>query len=62
MAFAALFFNITEQDIPPASMDGRLLDLTDPAVRRMIKLAKKRGYATHDELDRTLPLDVFSPE
>lgn len=43
-------------------MDGPLLDLADPAVKRMIKLAKKRGYVTHDELDAVLPVDVFSPE
>ena len=43
-------------------MDGPLLDLSDPAVRRMIKLAKRRGYVTLDELDEVLPRDVFSPE
>lgn len=43
-------------------MDGPLLDLADPAVRRMIKLAKKRGYVTYDELDQILPPDEFSPE
>ena len=26
--------------------DGPLLDLTDAAVKRMIKLAKKRGFVT----------------
>jgi hypothetical protein len=43
-------------------MDGPLLDLADPAVRRMIKLAKRRGYVTRDELDEILPPDEFSPE
>jgi hypothetical protein len=43
-------------------MDGPLLDLANPAVRRMIKLAKKQGYVTQNELDRFLPPDVFSPE
>ena len=33
---------------PEQQSDGRLLDLTDSAVRRMIKLAKKRGYVTYD--------------
>jgi Sigma-70 factor, region 1.1 len=61
-AVPALFFNLTEQDIPEASMDGPLLDLANPAVWRMIKLAKKRGYVTRDELDHFLPSDVFSPE
>jgi hypothetical protein len=43
-------------------MDGPLLDLADPAVRRMIKLAKRRGYVTSDELDEILPPDEFSVE
>lgn len=43
-------------------MDGPLLDLTDPAVRHMIKLAKRRGYVTFEELDQILPPDEFSPE
>jgi hypothetical protein len=62
MAVPALFSNVMSRNIPEASMDGPLLDLADPAVRRMIKLAKKRGYVTHDELDQILPPDVFSPE
>jgi hypothetical protein len=41
-------------------MDRPLLDLTDPAIRRMIKLAKKRGYVTHDELNMVLPPEEFS--
>jgi hypothetical protein len=43
-------------------MDGPLLDLSDPAVKRMLKLAKKRGYVTLDELDAVLPPDEFSPD
>jgi hypothetical protein len=62
MAVPALFSNVMSRNIPEASMDGPLLDLADPAVRRMIKLAKKRGYVTHGELDQILPPDVFSPE
>jgi Sigma-70 factor, region 1.1/Protein of unknown function (DUF551) len=37
-----------------------LLDLADITVRQMIKLAKKRGYITYDELDQILPPDEFS--
>jgi hypothetical protein len=40
--------------------DGPLLDLGDPAVRRMIKLAKKRGYVTYDELNGFMPSERFS--
>lgn len=48
-------------EAPPTS-DGPLLDLTDQAVRRMIKLAKKRGYVTYDELNEVLPSEEFSSE
>ena len=42
--------------------DGSLLDLSDAAVRRMIKFAKRRGYVTVDELDQVLPPEEFSVE
>src|SRR3712207_1996602 len=42
--------------------DGPLLDLSDAAVKRMIKLAKKRGYVTYDELNEVLPSEEFSSE
>ncbi|MET3891306.1 RNA polymerase primary sigma factor [Bosea sp. OAE506] len=48
-------------EAPPTS-DGPLLDLTDQAVRRMIKLAKKRGYVTYDELNEVLPSEEFTSE
>ena len=48
-------------DAPPTT-DGPLLDLNDQAVRRMIKLAKKRGYVTYDELNEVLPSEEFSSE
>jgi hypothetical protein len=38
------------------------LDLGDPAVRRMIKLAKRRGYVTYDVLNGFMPSDKFSPD
>ena len=39
-----------------------LLDLSDAAVRKMIKQAKKRGYVTFDQLNEVLPSDSTSPE
>jgi RNA polymerase primary sigma factor len=42
--------------------DGPLLDLTDQSVKAMIKTAKKRGYVTHDELNKVLPSEEFSSE
>src|ERR687885_1121184 len=42
--------------------DGPLPDLSDQAVRRMIKLAKKRGYVTYDELNEVMPSEEVSSE
>jgi len=44
------------------SADSPLLDLSDAAVKRMIKLAKKRGYVTHDELNAVLPSEEVSSD
>ncbi|MFO1089175.1 MAG: RNA polymerase sigma factor RpoD [Hyphomicrobiales bacterium] len=54
-----------ERDTPdaaPESSDSPLLDLTDAAVKRMIKLAKQRGYVTYDELNEVLPSEEVSSE
>ncbi len=42
--------------------DGPLLDLTDAAVKRMIKLAKKRGFVTYAELNAVLPSEEVNSE
>jgi RNA polymerase primary sigma factor len=39
-----------------------LLDLSDAAVKKMIKQAKKRGFVTFDQLNEVLPSDTTSPE
>ena len=41
----------------PETADSPLLDLSDAAVKRMIKLAKARGFVTLDELNAVLPSD-----
>jgi RNA polymerase primary sigma factor len=46
----------------PETTDSPLLDLSDAAVKRMIKLAKKRGYVTHDELNAVLPSEEVSSD
>jgi RNA polymerase primary sigma factor len=40
--------------------DGSPLDLSDAAVKRMIKAAKKRGYVTMDELNEVMPSQEVS--
>jgi RNA polymerase primary sigma factor len=42
--------------------DGPLLDLNDAAVKRMIKLAKKRGFVTYAELNAVLPSEEVSSD
>ncbi|HXW71531.1 MAG TPA: RNA polymerase sigma factor RpoD [Methylocella sp.] len=42
--------------------DSPLLDLTDAAVKRMIKLAKKRGFVTYAELNAVLPSEEVNSE
>ncbi|WP_436638246.1 RNA polymerase sigma factor RpoD [Microbaculum sp. FT89] len=42
--------------------DGPLLDLSDAAVKKMIKAAKKRGYVTYEELNQVLPSEEVTSE
>ncbi|MCY6379593.1 RNA polymerase sigma factor RpoD [Hoeflea prorocentri] len=42
--------------------DGPLLDLSDSAVKKMIKAAKKRGYVTMDALNAVLPSEEVTSE
>jgi RNA polymerase primary sigma factor len=49
----------------PASEEkeaGPLLDMSDAAVKKMIKAAKARGFVTHEELNKVLPSEEFSSE
>src|SRR2546421_2084463 len=42
--------------------DSPLLDLSDAAVRKMIKQAKKRGYVTYEQLNGVLPSEEVTSE
>src|SRR5260221_903538 len=42
--------------------DGPLLDLSDAAVKKMIKSAKKRGFVTYDELNAVMPSQEVGSE
>src|SRR5260370_4845773 len=46
-----------EKETPEATTDAPLplLDLSDAAVKKMIKLGKKRGYVTSDPINAVLP-------
>jgi RNA polymerase primary sigma factor len=47
-----------KEDAPEAP----LLDLSDAAVKKMIKAAKTRGFVTHEELNKVLPSEEFSAD
>ncbi|MEZ5787843.1 MAG: RNA polymerase sigma factor RpoD [Xanthobacteraceae bacterium] len=52
-----------EKDTPETSdAPLPLLDLSDAAVRKMIKLAKKRGYVTHDQINAVLPSEEVTSD
>src|SRR4051812_23008494 len=51
-----------DKDAPDTPEGAPLLDLSDAAVRKMIKVAKKRGYVTFDALNAVLPSESTSPE
>ena len=46
----------------PSERDSPLLDLSDQAVKRLLKTAKARGYVTLDELNSVLPSEEVSPD
>ncbi len=62
MASTAKQAEVTTEQAPAEGADGPLLDLSDAAVKRMIKLAKKRGYVTYEELNEVLPSEEVSSE
>ena len=51
-----------EAAVTEAAADGPLLDLSDAAVKRMIKAAKRRGFVTHDELNAVLPSEEVTSD
>jgi RNA polymerase primary sigma factor len=44
-----------EKEGPETLPDSPLLDLSDPAVKELIRSAKKRGHVTHDQINSILP-------
>ena len=54
-----------ETEKPEASTDAPdspLLDLSDAAVKKLIKTAKKRGYVTYEELNAVLPSEEVTTD
>ena len=55
---------VTDKDAPEAAPDAPLplLDLSDAAVKKMIKLAKKRGYVTHEQINAVMPSEEVTSD
>ena len=51
-----------ETETPAEGADGPLLDMSDAAVKKMIKAAKSRGFVTYDELNKVMPSEEVSSE
>jgi RNA polymerase primary sigma factor len=51
-----------DQTTEAPDRDSPLLDLSDAAVKRLLKTAKARGYVTYDELNAVLPSEEVSSE
>ena len=50
------------EQTPAESQDGPVLDMSDAAVKKLIKTAKARGFVTYDELNEMLPSAEVSSE
>ena len=42
---------VPEKEGPETPPDSPLLDLSDAAIKKLIRSAKKRGYVTHDQIN-----------
>src|ERR1700687_4441421 len=52
-----------DQEQPQAEPhDGPVLDMSDAAVKKLIKTAKARGFVTYDELNGVLPSEEVTSE
>src|SRR5262249_38517080 len=51
-----------EKDVSETAPDGPLLDLSNAAVKKLIRSAKKRGYVTHDQINSVLSSEEVNSE
>ena len=51
-----------QEQAPAEPSDGPVLDMSDAAVKKLIKTAKARGFVTYDELNEVLPSAEVSSE
>jgi RNA polymerase primary sigma factor len=53
---------VSKNEGPETPPDSPLLDLSDAAVKKLIRSAKKRGYVTHDQINLVLPSEEVNSE
>src|SRR3989441_8368608 len=53
---------VPEKEAPETAPDSPLLDLSDAAVKKLIRTAKKRGYVTHDQINSVLHSEEVNSE
>jgi RNA polymerase primary sigma factor len=53
---------VPEKQAPETAPDSPLLDLSDAAVKKLTRSAKKRGYVTHDQINSVLPSEEVNSE
>src|SRR5674476_322282 len=53
---------VPKKEGPETSPDSPLLDLSDAAVKKLIRSAKKRGYVTHDQINALLSSEEVKSE
>src|SRR5215207_483165 len=51
-----------QEQTPAEPADGPVLDMSDAAVKKLIKTAKQRGFVTYDELNEVLPSEEVTSE
>ena len=51
-----------ETGAAPETQDSPLIDQNDAAVKKLIKVAKKRGYVTYEELNAVMPSEEVTSE
>jgi RNA polymerase primary sigma factor len=54
--------DVPEKEAPETAPDGPLLDLSDAAVKKLIRSVKKRGYVTHDQINSVLSSEEVNSE
>jgi Sigma-70 factor, region 1.1/Sigma-70 factor, region 1.2 len=51
-----------EKDVSETAPDSPVLDLSNAAVKKLIRSAKKRGYVTHDQINSALSSEEVNSE